>query len=206
MQEYTRAVGGKINYDKTDGILFGFQDGLMFPGNIVWKSPSHPLKYLGIIFGPQSDNKWTSLVEDIKSKISVWSNFHLSDVGKVRLWNQVMLSTLIYNMKGTLLNPQRLKELEDICRNFITTNNQKYKIKTLSKPPTEGGLGLITPGSAWTSLTMRWWTDMLTHPKGFWQRGMWHLIHRICPNFKAQLCESRIPSPPPNTPEPLLAR
>ena len=47
---------------------------------------------------------------------------------------------------------------------------------------------------------------MLTHPKGFWQRGMWHLIHRICPNFKAQLCESRIPSPPPNTPEPLLAR
>ncbi len=105
----------------------------MFPGNIVWKPLSHPLKHLGIIFGPQLDSKWTSLVEDIKSKISGWSNFHLSDVGKVRLWNRVMLSAFIYNMKGTLLNPQRLKELKDICRNFITTNNQKYKIKTLSK-------------------------------------------------------------------------
>ncbi len=35
---------------------------------------------------------------------------------------------------------------------------------------------------------------------------MCHPIHCICPNFKARLCESIMPSPLPNTPESLLAR
>jgi hypothetical protein len=47
---------------------------------------------------------------------------------------------------------------------------------------------------------------MFMHPKDFWQRGMWRLIEKICPNFKTQLQERTIPSPPPNTPEPLLSR
>ena len=74
-----------------------------------------------------------------------WSKFHLSDVGKVRIWNQLMMSTLIHNMKGSYIEQETTEKLEKMCHNFITTKRQQYKIKTLIKPPTEGGLGLITP-------------------------------------------------------------
>ena len=77
---------------------------------------------------------------------------------------------------------------------------------TLVKPPAEGGLGLITPTTAWVTMTLRWWTDMLMHPNAFWQRGMWHLITQLCSDFKKKLVKREIPAPPPNTPEPLSSR
>ena len=206
MQEYTLAVGGKINFNKTDGILFGLQDGGILPENIDWKYPNHALRYLGIMFGSGCTEKWDKLVNNIKSIIASWKRFHLSDIGKARLWNQLMLSTLIHNMKGSHLPQKHLDTLGSICRTFITTKRQQYKIKTLIKPPTEGGVGLITPKTAWISLTMKWWTDMFMQPKGFWQIGMWKLITKLCADFKTQLQQRTIPRTPPNTSKPLLWR
>ena len=114
MQEYTEAIGGKINYSKTDGILFGAPNSGMLPHRIDWKPCSFPLKYLGIVFGPSHDTKWNDLITKIKSRIEAWRRLHLSDHGKVRTWNQLMLSTLVYNMKGSHITQARLKELDDL--------------------------------------------------------------------------------------------
>jgi hypothetical protein len=68
MREYTEAVGGKINYSKTEGILFGEPDNGIFSPIIEWKYPKDSIKYLGITFGDDGKDKWKALIENIKKE------------------------------------------------------------------------------------------------------------------------------------------
>ena len=66
MRQYTEAVGGKINYSKTEGILFGEPDNGILPSGIDWKYPNNPIRYLGITFGGDGkEEEWIALTENI---------------------------------------------------------------------------------------------------------------------------------------------
>lgn len=52
MEEYVNAIGGKINFQKSEAINLGINDNKQqLPNQFTWQSSAYPLIYLGIPFG-----------------------------------------------------------------------------------------------------------------------------------------------------------
>ncbi|CAL1370123.1 unnamed protein product [Linum trigynum] len=112
---------------------------------------SLPVRYLGVplISGKLTSADCSVLVDKITARIRTWQAKKLSYAGRLQLVSSVITSIMQYWMALFLLPQKLLKEIENICNQFLWgVGNRSLRKKALvawkyvAWPRNEGGLGI----------------------------------------------------------------
>ena len=100
LTEYEEASGSKVNYNKTKGLWTGsWKYRRVPPMKIKWTSKN--VESLGISFG--NDNPalatFNMIIPKLVKKLHYWKQFKISQVGKARVIEKYLASTMIYAIK-----------------------------------------------------------------------------------------------------------
>ena len=118
--EYELACGAKVNYDKTKGLWCGaWKNRRIPPINIKWTNKN--VYSLGVFFG--NDNPalatYNTIVPKFIKKLNYWKQFRISQIGKARIAEIFLASTLVYAMNFYLLPLGTKKDLQKLIYQFV---------------------------------------------------------------------------------------
>ena len=131
LTEYEEASGAKMNYSKTKGLWTGSWKGRRnTPMNIHWTSTN--VKNLGVFFGNITPEVYTfnDIIPNVKKRLNYWKQFKLSHLGKARVVEMFLASTLIYAIKFYIIPTDIEKDLRQSILQYVnfpekcTTNTQ----------------------------------------------------------------------------------
>ena len=155
LQDYEKASGAKINYDKTRGLWVGkwknrtddpFQD--LYPENtkpIKWTNKN--VYNLGIYFGNDEPalQTFNEILPKMKRRLHFWKPLKLPILAKSRVIEIFHASKLFYAANFYPIPPNLEKETRDAFMDYITFPKKTNEVsrKEMEKLRSDGGLKLI---------------------------------------------------------------
>ncbi|XP_048498172.1 uncharacterized protein LOC125496687 [Beta vulgaris subsp. vulgaris] len=152
---FSHASGLEVNRNKSEIYYTGMQQNEIQRVTDIsgFQKGKLPFRYLGV---PISTRKLKAkdcqaMIEKMTSRIRLWSTRHLSFAARSQLINSVLMSMHVYWVQLFILPKSILKEINNICRNFLWTGEHNYakagavKWDKLCHTKATGGLGSGIP-------------------------------------------------------------
>jgi hypothetical protein len=190
LHAYGRVSNAKINIDKTEAIFLNGRStdewiNFLALHNITsWhdRHSSNPLRYLGfpVISSPAQrqifENK---LLNQVKHRCALLSQYKLPLRGRVTVVNSLVLSTLWYFLRLITLPNSFFQRLRSVIAQFINTDiRPPFAYAHMCIPLSQGGLGLIDSQAQQRSLQVRWVENLLDSPPD--NIASWYLWDYLC--------------------------
>eukprot|EP00253_Pinus_taeda_P004859 PITA_04859 len=139
---------------------------------------SLPSKYLGapLLDSAQKNSSWTSLLERLEARLSLWTHRSLNMASRLVLIKAVLQSMPLYLFSILAAPKWVLKAIKKLQRNFLwgsTGLNRKWALVKWEKaclPKKAGGIGLRDPEHSNVIMGAKIWWKWLTYPGTLWAR------------------------------------
>ena len=120
-------------------------------------------------------------MDDMKKLIQCWSCRNITPIGRVTVFQSLILSKIIHVLQSLPSpNTSLLKELEKMCYDFIWKNKRhEVSKKTLSLDWDQGGLSLINIQEFDNSLKLIWLKKMMGLPPDWLEFALNYKIDRL---------------------------
>jgi exonuclease III len=163
---YERASGAKLNVSKSHGLLIGSWRGRSnMPVPLKWSSDS--ITVLGCQIGTNAQPNWVGLIENLKSKISLWKGRQLSFRGRALLANVLGLSTFWYQATIFDMPKTVIFEVNKLLFPFVWNKKREWLARSsITQPVDRGGLGVVDVGRKVSSLRVIWIRRLLANSSG----------------------------------------
>jgi exonuclease III len=177
LQDYEKASGARINYEKTTGLWLGkwknrkddpFQD-VYVDGThrITWTNKN--VKYLGVYVGNQEPAKQTfdEIIPKVKRRLHFWKPLRLPLLGKSRVIEIFHASKIFYAANFYPIPPDAVKGLTDAFIDYITFPKKKkneVSKREMEKLREYGGIKLINLQLKSETPKIHWLVRMTTDP------------------------------------------
>ena len=150
-QLFSHTSGLEVNSQKSEMIQVGMKgDEVQRIMDVSgFKLGNIPFNYLGmpITIGKLKARDCQGLIDKMVHRIRLWSSRNLSFAARSQLINSVLMSIHVYWGQTIIIPKAVLKEINDICRNFLWTGKANdckpgaVAWDKLCNPKKEGGLG-----------------------------------------------------------------
>lgn len=152
VNKYERGSGSKLNYEKSEGIYIGQQEGKNTgPVPITWKTDN--IAVLGTQIGPSLEQDWDKPVAKLLKRIQGWYSRNLTIYGRALIVKTYGVANLIY-LATTFSIPEKvIVEVHRAIFNFLWKGHEYVKRETMCLPLKEGGLAI--PDLRKTNVTMK---------------------------------------------------
>jgi hypothetical protein len=136
-----------------------------------------PFIYLGLPVGanPRSLATWQPMIDVLKNRLNSWGNKYVSFGGRIVLLNSVLSAIPIFYLSFLKMPVKVWKEVVKIQRKFLwggIRNGSKIcwvKWEVVTKPKSEGGLGVRDLRRVNTSLLTKWRWRLLFNEGEIWK-------------------------------------
>ena len=166
LKTFSEASGMEINWTKSCAYWYDkytHKPDWLAGYNWKWAEEGDLSKLLGTPFGlnlntPDVDS---FLYSKISKKLDYWSTMKLSLAGRIVICNQVLLSTLWFFIMVWGGSNKILKKIRGAIRNYLWSGKEQHSRTRVSwreccLRKRDGGLGLVDPEEAKTSLLCKW--------------------------------------------------
>lgn len=167
-QQYSQVSNAKLNVTKTEAFSLSgqaqssWQSFLAQNGVTKWYDGRSiaPIRYLGFQMAKSPAHRHhigQQLQQKVSQACNIFSQRQLSIRGKVTVVNTLILATIWYQLRVTILPKSFYKKLRSTIYQFIIKGLQPpIGYSTLCKPIKKGGLGLLDPYTQTMILQYRW--------------------------------------------------
>eukprot|EP00253_Pinus_taeda_P008458 PITA_08458 len=139
---------------------------------------SLPSKYLGapLLDSAQKHSSWTSLLERLEARLSLWTHRSLNMASRLVLIKAVLQCLPLYLFSILAAPKWVLKAIKNLQRNFLwgsTGLNRKWALVKWEKaclPKKAGGIGLRDPEHSNRIMGAKIWWRWLSYPGTLWAR------------------------------------
>ena len=168
LSDYENASGAKVNYKKTKGLWTGsWKWRRTTPLGIEWTSEN--VKNLGLYFGNNNPDLHTfnDILVKVNKRLNYWKQFKLSSLGKARVIDIFIASTLVYAMKFYTIPKHLEKQLRTDIRDFM---NFPLSVKTIAQKEmwrlkVHGGLKLVNVQIKSQISKAKWLIELVSNPE-----------------------------------------
>jgi hypothetical protein len=175
---FEQISGLKINFDKSEILLIGGEDGIVVSYTELFNCQmgSFPLRYLGVPIAAERLHvaDWVNMEEKLAKKLDVWQGGSLSIGGRAIFINTNMSNSMIYQMSMYLIPKTNVERMDKMRRKFFWQGaalRKKYHLvrwSKICKKKKKGGLGIKNLRLMNISLPCKWWW-LLETGDGLWQ-------------------------------------
>ena len=136
---YEKASGGKLNWEKTEGIYVGKQVGRTSgPVPIKWREDA--ITVLGTKIGNDLRQDWDKQLDKLQKNCDAWKNRNITMIGKAVLIRTYGIASITYLASLFPVPQQVLIQAQRICFKFLWSNkNELVAWATCHLPRIAGG-------------------------------------------------------------------
>lgn len=190
LQLFCSASGAKVNWDKSCAVALQESTRLNRWGEdkgLRWLRPGEPAKYLGFQFGLEinREDRHMAILQQIRSKLTIWTPKRLSTPARVLVTNQVVLASIWYLASCSDISDAILLKTRTLVRNFIWGGmsdkcaRAKVKWATAVIPTIKGGLKIFDPMAQAKALLAKLIPRALVPGKEPWKALIRYRIHSM---------------------------
>ena len=179
LNRFSKYSGLKVNFDKTYVIWIGnkkySKDSIKTKWKLSWGI--NDFKLLGINFNvdlqKMTDSNFINAITKAKNLIQLWKRRYLTPLGRITVIKSLLLP-IFTHLFLCLPNPseEKIKELTNMCYDFLWNGPSKVKQSVVVKQYHEGGLKMINIRAFMNGLKISWLRKVILNG------GKWKLI--IC--------------------------
>ena len=188
LNDYEKATGAKVNYEKTEGLWLGrwrgrtddpfaglWRDGVR---RIKWVSGN--VKHLGIYVGNEDPctQTFAKIIPKVKRRLDFWKPLKLPILAKARVIEIFHASKLFYASNFYAIPPSMVQEVEHLFTNYINFPGRKNMVSRMEMEKLRefGGLKLINVQLKAETPKVKWLMRLITDENLSVQRGVFDLL------------------------------
>lgn len=155
INKYERGSGSKLNFEKSEGIFIGQQEGKNTgPVPITWKADN--ITVLGTKIGPSLQQDWEKPTAKLLRRLQGWHSRSLTIYGRALIVKTYGLANLIYLATAFSIPEKTILEVHRAIFNFLWKGHEYIKRETLCLPKKEGGLAIPDLRKINLATKMKW--------------------------------------------------
>ena len=153
---YEQGSGSKLNYEKSEGIYIGNQEGRNTgPVPITWKTDY--IKILGTKIGPTMEQDWETPTKKLDKRLQGWASRSLTIYGRALILRTFALANLIFLATSFQIPEELMVQIQRKIFVYLWKGQTEYvKRDTMYLPLKEGGLAIPDLKQANTTMKMKW--------------------------------------------------
>ena len=155
INKYERGSGSKLNFEKSEGIFIGQQEGKNTgPVPITWKADN--ITVLGTKIGPSLQQDWEKPTAKLLRRLQGWHSRSLTIYGRALIVKTYGVANLIYLATAFSIPEKTILEVHRAIFNFLWKGHEYIKRETLCLPKKEGGLAIPDLRKINLATKMKW--------------------------------------------------
>ena len=153
---YEQGSGSKLNYEKSEGIYIGNQEGRNTgPVPITWKTDY--IKVLGTQIGPTMEQDWETPTKKSDKRLQGWASRSLTIYGRALILRTFALANFIFLATSFQIPEKLIIQMQRKIFTYLWKGQTEYvKRETMYLPLKEGGLAIPDLRKANTTTKMKW--------------------------------------------------